>query len=367
MLQSHWLDILLTVGSAQGVFISVVLWQKQLSNRQAIRYLVLLIGMMSAIMLMRATYQPGFFQKFVEIIMLPDAILFLIGPFLYFFVRSLLQLPLPGKPRRYWHYLPAILHMPFLNIILALNYYKVWSFLENWHVQWGFFLIEGGAITSLGIYLWLGFMDVRKYREAWERQFSTPFPARFLRPFFGVGFLFVAAWAVSFLHNLTLDTPNYLVYAIMWFLLVGYVFYLGYQVMLKPEVLELPSLRVFVEMPVSTQEKVERYMREHKPFLEPELKIGYLAQALGMPKHELSRVLNHAFGQNFFDYLNAWRIREFIALRKDPRNTHLNISDLAFQSGFNSRTAFNRAFRKETGRTPSEYFQNLPLHKPELS
>ena len=76
-----------------------------------------------------------------------------------------------------------------------------------------------------------------------------------------------------------------------------------------------------------------------------------------MPKHELSKVLNYAFGKNFFDYLNAFRIQEFIALRNDARYSHLTITDLSFQAGFNSRTAFNRAFRKEMGQTPSEYFK----------
>ncbi|MEZ4952952.1 MAG: AraC family transcriptional regulator [Saprospiraceae bacterium] len=367
MLQNHWLDLILSIGFAQGAFISLVLWKKKPSNQQAIRYLVLLIGMASCIMLMRAAYQPDSFRKFVEIIMLPDAILFLLGPFLYFFVRSLLQLPLPSVPRRCWHYVPALIHMPFLNIILALNYHGYWRFLHNGHVQVGFFLIEGAAIASLSIYLWLSFRDMKMYRTAWVQQYTTPFPARFLQPFFVVGFLIATAWAFSFFHNLTLQSPNYLAYFILWFLLVGYVFYLGYQIVLRPELLELPQLKTSNDIPVSVLERVEHFMQEQKPFLDPALKIGDLAESLGMPKHELSKVLNHAVGKNFFDYLNAWRIQEFIALKNDARYARFNISELAFESGFNSRTAFNRAFRKELGKTPSEHFRAKAQADAELS
>ena len=59
-----------------------------------------------------------------------------------------------------------------------------------------------------------------------------------------------------------------------------------------------------------------------------------------------------------FDFINGYRIREFIALRQDKRNNHLNILELAYQSGFNSKSAFNRAFRKEMGQSPSMYLKN---------
>ncbi|MCF8243766.1 MAG: AraC family transcriptional regulator [Saprospiraceae bacterium] len=367
MIQSHWLDLLLSAGATLGIFITVVLWQKMPSNRSAVQYLASIILLLALVMLLRASYQPQMVQTFAEILLLPDAILFLIGPHLYFFTRSLLRLPLPETPRRWWHYLPAAIHVLVFNTVVGLHLNGTLSFLDEQQINLIFFLIEGGAIVSLVTYLWLSLGDCRHYRVAWEQQFSTPLPARLLQPFFITGFLLSACWMASFLGNMLRDKPEYTAYFTLWFVLVAYVFFLGCQILLHPEWLELPKLKTLVDIPQSVQDRVEKHMLKAKPHLDPALKIGDLADTLDMPKHELSKVLNHAFGKNFFDYVNAHRTQEFIALRNSPRHAHLHIFDLAFQAGFNSRTAFNRAFRKETGFTPSEFFKDNPQHNNELS
>lgn len=367
MLQSHRLDLLLTAGFALGFFIAFVLWRKMPSNRNALQYLVSLILMLATVMLLRASYQPEMMKDFAEIILLPDVILFLIGPFLYFFTRSLLHMPLPDLPQRRWHYLPAAIHVLVLNTVVGLHLNGTLTFLSDWHINLIFILIEGGAITSLATYLWLSLYDYKRYSSAWQQQYSTPLPARLLRPFFVTGIVLAACWTASFLCNLLREEPDYTAYYTLWFVLVGYVFFLGYQILLNPALLELPKLKTTTDIPESVQNRVESYILKEKPYLDPALKIGDLAEALDMTKHELSKVLNHAFGKNFFDYLNAHRIREFIALRNSPRHAHLHLLDLAYQSGFNSRTAFNRAFRKETGLTPSEFFKVELLPEEELS
>ncbi|HMQ46472.1 MAG TPA: helix-turn-helix transcriptional regulator [Saprospiraceae bacterium] len=354
MLQSYWLDLLLSVGLAQSIFLSIVLWQKKMSNYPAVFYLTLMLVMLGVIMLLRATYQPDWVKYVTALILIPDAILFLIGPFLYFFTRSLLQLPLPQKPYRYWHFIPATIHILLLNTFIGLHLNEVLHFLNDQHIQVIFFYIEGLSILSLTSYIWLSVRDYRHYRAAWQQRFSQPFPAHFLRPFFITGYLLVFFWLLSFLNNLFSEKPDYTAYFIMWLLLVAYVFFLGYQILLRPDILELPPLKIYLAE--AEMEKVATYVREQKPYLNPDLKLQDLAEALQMPKNELSKILNHAFGKNFFDYINHWRIQEFIELHKHPRNSHLNISDMAYLSGFNSRTAFNRAFRKATGKTPSAYF-----------
>ncbi|MBI1227010.1 MAG: helix-turn-helix domain-containing protein [Bacteroidetes bacterium] len=367
MLQSHWLDLLLSAGAALGSFIAAVLWQKMPSNRNAVQYLVSIIGLLALVMVLRASYQPQMVQTFAEIILLPDVILFLIGPYLYFFTRSLLQLPLPEIPGRWWHFLPAAIHVLVFNTVVGLHLNGTFSFLSKAQIYLIFYIIEGGAIVSLLAYVWLSLRDYRRYRMAWDQQFSTPLPARLLQPFFIAGFLLSACWMASFLGNLLRDKPDYTAYYTLWFVLVAYVFFLGYQILLHPEWLELPKLKTLVDIPQSVQDRVEKHMLEERPYLDALLKIGDLADTLDMPKHELSKVLNHAFGKNFFDYVNAHRVQAFIALRNNPRHAHLNIFDLAYQAGFNSRTAFNRAFRKETGFTPSEYFKDNPQHSTELT
>jgi AraC-like DNA-binding protein len=68
----------------------------------------------------------------------------------------------------------------------------------------------------------------------------------------------------------------------------------------------------------------------------------------------VSQIINESFRQNFREYVNRYRIEESKRLLVQPRQI-LNITGIAYDSGFNSKSAFNRAFKKQTGMTPREY------------
>jgi AraC-like DNA-binding protein len=96
-------------------------------------------------------------------------------------------------------------------------------------------------------------------------------------------------------------------------------------------------------------------MNQHKPYLNPEISLQMLANQLDIPPHYLSQVINEQLGQNFFDFINSYRIEEVKARLLNPQYTHLTILAIAFDSGFNSKSAFNLAFKNHTGLTPSQY------------
>ncbi len=107
---------------------------------------------------------------------------------------------------------------------------------------------------------------------------------------------------------------------------------------------------------VSVDERIAamtRIMREEELYRDPALTLEELAQRLGVNPHQLSELLNSLMGATFRAYLNGLRIeRAKSFLLEDGAST---ILDIAFESGFNSKSAFNAAFRNETGQTPSEY------------
>jgi AraC-like DNA-binding protein len=100
-------------------------------------------------------------------------------------------------------------------------------------------------------------------------------------------------------------------------------------------------------------------MEEKKPYLTGELSAADLARQLGVSVNHLSQVLNMIQKQNFFDFVNSYRVKEVIEKMKDSKNHHLTLLALALDSGFNSKTSFNTVFKKFTGETPSKYFQSL--------
>jgi AraC-like DNA-binding protein len=86
------------------------------------------------------------------------------------------------------------------------------------------------------------------------------------------------------------------------------------------------------------------------------LTIGGLAEKLGVPEYRLRRLINQALGyRNFNSFLNDHRISEVKAALLDPAQAEVPVLTLALDAGFSSLGPFNRAFKAETGMTPSQF------------
>ncbi|GAA4509387.1 hypothetical protein GCM10023172_42820 [Hymenobacter ginsengisoli] len=102
------------------------------------------------------------------------------------------------------------------------------------------------------------------------------------------------------------------------------------------------------------RDKLLTLMAEQQPWLEPELTLTEVAKRLRITPGLLSKVINSGCGQNFNDFVNAYRVREAQRLLADPRFAHYSLVGVALESGFNSRSTFNRVFKKVVGQAPSE-------------
>jgi len=111
--------------------------------------------------------------------------------------------------------------------------------------------------------------------------------------------------------------------------------------------------------------RLVRFMEERKPFLSPLISLPELASQVKIPAHHLSQVLNTCFGQNFFDFINTYRIRESQRLLTMSDGRERTVLDILYETGFNSKSVFNAAFKKYTGLTPSQ-FKRLPSRAVEV-
>jgi AraC-like DNA-binding protein len=102
------------------------------------------------------------------------------------------------------------------------------------------------------------------------------------------------------------------------------------------------------------RERLLALMNEQRPWLEPELTLAELAQRLGTHASLLSKVINAGYGQNFNDFVNSYRVAEARRLLADSRFAHYSLVGVALESGFNSKSTFNRVFKKLDGRAPGE-------------
>ncbi|RSK29548.1 helix-turn-helix domain-containing protein [Hymenobacter metallilatus] len=96
------------------------------------------------------------------------------------------------------------------------------------------------------------------------------------------------------------------------------------------------------------------HMHTARPYLEPELTLGELAAQLRTNTSWLSKVINTGCGQNFNDFINEYRVREAERRLRDPQFRHYTLLAVALEAGFNSKSTFNRVFKKLRGQTPSE-------------
>jgi len=90
-------------------------------------------------------------------------------------------------------------------------------------------------------------------------------------------------------------------------------------------------------------------------YTESSLSLNDLAQKLDISPNYLSQIINEKEEKNFFDFINAFRVAEFKRLIAVPTNQQYTLLALAYDCGFNSKSSFNRSFKKHTGFTPSQY------------
>ena len=108
---------------------------------------------------------------------------------------------------------------------------------------------------------------------------------------------------------------------------------------------------------------LRQFMVKEKPFLEPKITISELAQRTDIPVSYLSQIINERLEQNFFDFINSYRVEEFKNLLQQPENHNFTLLSLAYEAGFNSKSTFNAIFKKFTGSTPSEFARQLKLQE----
>ncbi|NTD96352.1 AraC family transcriptional regulator [Agrobacterium tumefaciens] len=97
---------------------------------------------------------------------------------------------------------------------------------------------------------------------------------------------------------------------------------------------------------------------QQKPYLIADLTLSQLASLMMLNSGLLSKVINSGYDLNFNDFINGYRIKEVISRIDNQQHKKVTLLGIALDSGFNSKATFNRAFKKQTGKTPLEYIKN---------
>ena len=145
--------------------------------------------------------------------------------------------------------------------------------------------------------------------------------------------------------------------------LAGVIFWGISGIQFQPVLRNQQQLRFYHPRPIEMESKsnnalakeLYRRMRENKYYRNPKLTINDFGRAVGIHPQQISRLLNREFGQNFFTFINSFRVEELKSLLAEPDNDMYTIEGLARQAWFNSRATMHRVFKDQVGISPSEF------------
>ncbi len=101
--------------------------------------------------------------------------------------------------------------------------------------------------------------------------------------------------------------------------------------------------------------RIQQFMEQEKPFLNPDLNLTELSKMLKISAPALSEIINSGFNKNFNDFVNHYRVQAVQKMLEEGKQKHLSLLGIAMECGFNSKATFNRAFKRITNTSPSQY------------
>jgi AraC-like DNA-binding protein len=367
-------------------------------NRRANQWLVFLLLLTAFLLLVRVL---GAYRELVQlyprILLVPDFIWCTYSPIFYFYVNKLLFQDVEKTWKVRLHIVPflvqLLVYFPFLVSDDENLKNKTLNLDPNLYNIFGIFGLLGLVINS---YYWITiWKQIDEYKEQAKSSFSYEENLNYLRTIMFVKALCLAIWVlISIFAILNRIFQIDLLVSVIekttdfnWLIFSMIPHFLGYFAIHQPEIFKvaqptsifgetnevlieeekvadvverktpLPSIEDLDALKQTLESQMERL----KPYTNPKLTINELAGKVKMQSYILSKVINEGYDKNFFDFINSYRIEEFKRCVRDPRYKNYTLLAIAFEVGFNSKTAFNRAFKKLTNQSPSEYFNSDEL------
>jgi len=295
---------------------------------------------------------------------------FLIGPLLFFYTLSLVQQDFSFKKVHLWHWLPFFIDLVYRNyrffthenleaVIIDKGYYIPFWELKTRYIAMDIHIITYALISLILFYL---------YRYRLKEMFSS-----FER--IKMSWLQLVLIGFVLIHLLHISKVTLPFLDKIWIEVIGFLMHVGnllFATIVVFKGLRLPEIfshreeksvgKKYAKTALSQEQindykkKLTQYMETDKPFLNPDLNIAELAEKLSVPPHYISQVLSQGLQSNFYHFVNRYRVEECkrILVEKGSEKTVLEI---LYETGFNSKSTFNRIFKQYTGFNPTDYIK----------
>jgi AraC-like DNA-binding protein len=309
-------------------------------------------------------------------------IAFTYGPLLYLYTRHTTLRKSHFDHVNYLHFLPFLL---FFALSVWQRDYQLFGNPE------GFFrpdsmislriVYSAGFFISVSLYSILTFIEIRRHQRSLRDRLSYTSVAATLNWLKIISISFYSAYLILFILGgiNILGTyfpfdPYYLVFIFVVVISFACSFYAVNQPLIfsyddhEPAGSAKPAngtVEKYTRSGLKTNQaeailkQLLKTMDDNKPYLNRDLTIYDLSAMTGISRHYITQVLNEHHGKNFFSFINEYRVNEAANRMGNIRYANYTILAIAYDSGFNSKSAFNRFFRDQMGMTPSEYRESL--------
>ncbi len=365
-----------------GIFVTLLilfLLFKAKKKKLPQKLLILFFGILVSFLLNSYADIHDISALYVLTFLTSDCIEIFLGPIILLYLKSLFEEHRTLIKKNWFHFIPVLLYAGFISIPFIVS-----IFIDRYWFDYLRVLNENSEIAVcvlmfyLICYLLLSLKLFRKYRRAMLGNFSTieegdvKWVKRML-----LGTLLVSCidQLVSFyeLFYQALEWDTQYITLVSVIVLIWYLGYYGInqsKVLLPDFLIQTTPLTVKSKGKIDplsnyTQPEIEELKTrlEHvllakKPYLDEQLTLGKLADLVDTTDKKLSALLNQRMNTTFYDLINKYRVREVKAKLASNDAENLTLLGIAFESGFKSKTSFNRIFKRETGLSPSEYKKN---------
>jgi len=372
-------DILFVLIIFQLLFLSFFLYTHEKGNRLSnillgSFFLSIALNLLDVLLLMTGAY-----NHYPWLAGWGSCLPLLFGPLIYFYTQSVLRKDFAVTTKSFYHFLPFIIlffitEIYFVSRPAAIQ--KSWlSNILQHHIPASVSIVSTLIFIQFLAYIIASFQWVSDYKKTAGQHFSS-------RQQTDISWLssmilfFLLIIVVTILNGLMAQTSlatyylwvfNGIVAATLFFVLSvwlkalrkhDFFSFTGEEMYpLKPAPLLVQALPADAdkEEKRALAQTVLNYMETNKPYLESELTLEQLASRLHLKPRMLSQTINEALGQNFFDFINRFRIKEASRLLTNPPDKKITIQEIFYEAGFNSKSSFNTLFKKYTGLTPKEF------------
>lgn len=336
----------------------------------------------SALLLHLMGFDLGYYERYPYLILFILPIAFLIGP-LHFLYASYLTHRSSGFGRKHLiHFVPFALYQLYLltflfdteNAVRAAFYPNTGLVMRDHIFNWSI-IVQGM------LYMLLTLLMLKRYSVEIKEVYSGIDKIRltWLR---NISFLILAIVVVFTVENAFMlrgiNLSNFFGFSSVLF--AASVYTMGYIGLSQSEILAAANVKVPANgNEASGEERTKKYrksgltpekagelrnrlvtlMAEDKPYTKNDLTFYELADRLSVSLHNLSEVINGHLNQNFFDFVNSYRVEKVKQDLEDPDKLHFTLLALAMDAGFNSKSSFNSIFKKHTGLAPSVYREQV--------